>query len=123
MSKRFISNALVMTLFMIAAPYISGTAVAQTIGDDVAKAHVGQNVMVQGTVANVYKSGKGTIFLNFGPAYPHETLQAVVLAPDAAHIGDMNQYAGKRVDVKGVIILFQGEPQIIVHSRDQLVIH
>ena len=49
--------------------------------DREAAAHVGQTATVVGTVASVFRSKGGNVYVNFGADYPRQTFTAVALAP------------------------------------------
>jgi DNA/RNA endonuclease YhcR with UshA esterase domain len=42
------------------------------------------------------------------------------LAPDAARVGDLQQYEGKKVIVTGIITLYRGAPEIVVRKPEAL---
>ena len=58
-----------------------GVARVEGVSDREAAAHLGETATVVGTVAAVFRSRKGTVYLNFGADYPHQTFTAVALAP------------------------------------------
>lgn len=85
-----------------------------------AKNHVGEIASVVGLVEQVSSSKKGTQFLNFDGKYPDAPFTAVVFASDAAAVGDVTKYEGKRVTATGKITLYHGTPEIIVKSPEAL---
>ena len=94
------------------------------ITDEQAAAHVGQKVVVQGTVAGVYTSRSGNTFLNFGGTYPDQDFTAVVFSEASSSFSDVEQLQGKRVAISGVVRLYRGKPEIILRSASQLqVLH
>ena len=60
---------------------------AGTYTDREAAAHVGQTATVVGTVASVFRSKGGNVYVNFGADYPRQTFTAVALAPAAGWTG------------------------------------
>jgi hypothetical protein len=85
-----------------------------------AKQHIGEYASVIGVVEQVSSSKSGAQFLNFDGKFPNAPFTAVVLAPDAARVGDLQQYEGKRVIVTGIITLYRGSPEIIVRKPEAL---
>jgi DNA/RNA endonuclease YhcR with UshA esterase domain len=94
------------------------------ITDQQAAAHVGQQVVVQGTVAGVYTSRSGNTFVNFGGAYPNQDFTAVIFSEASSSFPNVYQLQGKHVEVSGVVRLYHGKPEIILRSASQLeVLH
>ena len=46
--------------------------------------HIGEAVTVEGQVVSTYRSGKGSIFLNFGAAYPNQVFTGWIPAGSSA---------------------------------------
>ncbi len=74
-----------------------------------------------GALAQILPRRPPTQLLNFGGRYPNETFAAVIFGADAAAVGEVTQYEGKRVTVTGEITLYAGRPQIIVRNSSALV--
>lgn len=85
-----------------------------------AKNHVGEIGSVVGVVEQVSLSRRGTQFLNFDGEYPDAPFTAVVFQADAAAVGDVMKYNGKRTVVTGKITVYRGTPEIIVRTRNAL---
>ena len=66
MAKRALFS--LVPLLLIAT---SAFADVKTVTDAEASKYVGESVAVTGVIANVFQSGKGNIFLNFGKPYPN----------------------------------------------------
>jgi hypothetical protein len=99
----------------------SPVCVAETYTDTEAGKHTGDDATVTGKIASVSKSGKGTVYVNFGDKFPRQTFCGVVFAKDSAKVGDLGQFEGKTVALTGRIELSpDGKPQIIIRSADQL---
>ena len=83
--------------------------------------HAGDEATVTGKVASVSKSGKGTMYVNFGDKFPRQTFSGVVFAKDADTVGDLSQFEGKTVALTGRIELSpDGKPQIVIKASGQL---
>jgi DNA/RNA endonuclease YhcR with UshA esterase domain len=81
--------------------------------------HVGETVVVTGTVADVHQFKGGSIVLNFGAAYPNEVFAVYIPKNLVESTGDMHDYAGKEMVVEGTIILYTGKPEIKLEDAGQ----
>lgn len=92
-----------------------------TIPPDQAASHVGQTVTVEGTVSEVHtaRSGSAT-FIDMGGSYPLNAFTGVIFARDMETVGDVNDLAGKTVDINGEVREYRGKPEIVISSRDQI---
>jgi hypothetical protein len=73
-------------LVVFLSGWLSPPVTAQTatvIPDTEARQHVGQKATVEGTVAAVFTSNKGSTFINFGGKYPHQTFTGYIPADSA----------------------------------------
>ena len=91
------------------------------ITDREAMAHIGETVTVMGTVTEVFRSRTGTVYLNFGAKYPHQTFTAVALPPAPAWAAELDSLAGRRVGVRGQIVRYRGRVEIVLKGPEQLV--
>ena len=111
------------SLLALAAP---STAFAEqkpsaTFSEADAGKHAGEEVTITGKVIAVSKSGKGTIYLNFGDRFPRQTFSGVVLARDQEKVGDVNVYEGKAVAISGKVELSpDSKPQIVIRTPEQI---
>jgi DNA/RNA endonuclease YhcR with UshA esterase domain len=100
------------------------TAQAETlIPDTEAAQHVGQAVLVEGTITKVFKSKNGNTFLNFGGDYPNVTF-VVWIPEDAPEAADpsLANLRGKKVKISGTIELYRGKPEIKVSTKEQIMV-
>ena len=86
-----------------------------------AAAHVGETAVVVGTVAAVFRSPKGNVYLNFGADYPHQTFTAVALQPTGGWTNGLDSLVGRRVGVRGAIVKYRGRVEIVLERADQIV--
>jgi len=97
---------------------------AANLTADQASTHVGENATVCGTVASAnYAAGaKGQpTFLNLDKAYPHQIFTVVIWGSDRSKFGIPDKaLSGKRICATGVIQVFLGLPEVIVHEPNQL---
>jgi nuclease S1 len=89
--------------------------------DREAAAHVGETATVIGTVAAIFRSTKGNVFLNFGADYPHQTFTAVALQPRGRWADGLDSLVGQRVGVRGRIVRYRGRVEIVLERADQIV--
>jgi hypothetical protein len=89
--------------------------------DREAAAHVGETATVVGTVAAIFRSPKGNVYLNFGADYPHQTFTAVALRPAGRWADGLESLVGRRVGVRGTIVSYRGRVEIVLEGADQIV--
>jgi DNA/RNA endonuclease YhcR with UshA esterase domain len=83
--------------------------------------HIGEAVTVEGQVVSTYRSGKGSIFLNFGAAYPNQVFTGWIPAGSSAQNSPVLQdIERKTVQITGRIELYKGKPEIRIDSEEQL---
>jgi len=86
--------------------------------------HINEFVTVEGTIVRTHNSGKAC-FLNFHPNW-RQTFSAVIFARSFPAFPPRPEdfYRGKQVRVKGVVVEYEGRPEIILESPDQIeVLH
>jgi len=88
--------------------------------DREAAAHVGETATVVGTVAAVFRSPGGNVYVNFGADYPRQTFTAVALAPLERWAEGLDELTGKRVRVRGEIVNYRGRMEIVLRRGDQI---
>jgi hypothetical protein len=86
-----------------------------------AASQVGQSKTVEGTIVRTFVSSKGTVFLDFHDPY-QGYFQVTIFASDVKNFpfSPASFYLNKEVRVTGTIELYQGAPEIIVHSPSQI---
>jgi micrococcal nuclease len=84
--------------------------------------YMGQEKIIEGKVASASKGGSGTVFLNFGSAYPNQCFSAVIFASDVGKFpaNPQTHYKGKTVRVFGKIKEYNGKPEIILGEASQI---
>ena len=103
------------------APAAATSLAPGVYADRDAVAHVGETATVVGTVAAVFRSKGGNLYVNFGADYPRQTFTAVALAPLGPWTTDLDSLAGKRVGVRGEIVSYRGRVEIVLRGGDQIV--
>jgi hypothetical protein len=94
---------------------------AGAYSDRQAAAHVGETATVVGTVATIFRSKKGNVYLNFGADYPHQSFTAVALQPAGRWTDGLDSLVGRRVGVRGTIESYRGRVEIVLERADQIV--
>jgi hypothetical protein len=109
-------------LFLAATmtPASAQTAPAPTIGTADAKSHIGQTAVVEAAVSDVRTARSGVTFIDMDGRYPDNRFVAVIFVSDLAKFPDVKGLAGKTVAVSGPVELYQGRPEIILRSAEQL---
>jgi endonuclease YncB( thermonuclease family) len=95
---------------------------SKRIGYTQAPDHVGEYACVSGKIDHVYTSKKGTIFLNFCHDYKTCPFGVVIFNEDAHKFPNPQQYEGKTLEITGLIISYQGRPEIILKDPAQIKI-
>jgi len=90
--------------------------------DREAAAHVGETATVVGTVASVFRSPGGNVYLNFGADYPRQTFTTVAPAPAPGWTAGLDTLKGKRVRVRGEIVSYRGRVEIVLRDADQITV-
>ena len=100
---------------------------AQAFSGDVldaktAAAKPGEKVVIEDTVREVTITDSGTVFLNFGAAYPEEVLTAVVMKDTRGRFSGVETWNGKKVRIEGEVSNHQGHRRIILRERGQIAL-
>ncbi|MEM7813448.1 MAG: thermonuclease family protein [Candidatus Aenigmatarchaeota archaeon] len=83
---------------------------------------IGKEVIVEGLIADAYKSSTNTVFLNFDKPYPNQCFTSVIFSSNLAKFPENPEdyYKGKTVRVRGTVKEYQGKPEIILDSLSQI---
>ena len=83
--------------------------------------YVGQSKTVEGKIVRTYASSKGNVFLDFHDPY-QGYFEVTIFSSDVMNFpfSPVSFYLNKEVRVTGTIELYQGAPEIIVHSPSQI---
>lgn len=84
-----------------------------------AKSQVGTNAVIVGTVAEVSQNDK-IIRLNFEARFPKQVFTAVIFPSSFKLFTNLTAMIGKKVEVSGKVVDYNGRPQIVVASKGQL---
>jgi hypothetical protein len=114
--KSFFSLFLVMPL---ACFLLSGGLFAGSISPEEAKNHGGKVVTVKGRVVQ-FRTISGEAFLDMGKRHPHETFTVFCAPQTKVSRSTLSKLEGKTIAITGRIHLYQGRPEIILESLDQI---
>jgi hypothetical protein len=97
---------------------------AATLSPEEAVKHVGENANVCGLVASASYAAQASTaptLLDLGNSYPNQIFTAIILGSDRAKFGTPElSLLGKHICVAGMIFLYQGKPQIVLHDPHQI---
>ncbi|MFZ4775555.1 MAG: hypothetical protein ACOYM3_09345 [Terrimicrobiaceae bacterium] len=82
---------------------------------------LGESVVVVDTVREVVTKESGTVFLNFGAAYPEEILTAVVMKETLPRFPGIETWLGKKIRMEGVVSEHEGHCRIVLRERGQIL--
>ena len=89
---------------------------------DGVSSHTGETVCVAGRVLRVFTSSAGNTFLDFCPDFRQCPFTAVVFSADRNKFGDLQTLAGRQVEIRGLIAVYRGRPEIIVSDPKQIAV-
>ncbi len=81
---------------------------------------VGKSGCVAGLVLRVYSARTGNTFLDFCQDYRTCPFTSVIFASDKNKFGDLESLQGKRVEIRGDVVTYQGHAEIIIHDPQQV---
>lgn len=86
--------------------------------------YYGKEMIVEGRVADTYRSKTNTIFLNFEKPYPNHCFVSVLFSSDQYKFvqNPEDYYLNQVVRIKGEIKEYQGKPEIILKDPSQIEI-
>ena len=83
--------------------------------------HIGETACVEFTVESPYQSGKGNVFLNEKKDYKNGFTVYIPSSSVSGFSGNpVSLYGYKTIQVTGLLRMYQGHPEIIANSPDQI---
>jgi len=82
--------------------------------------HIGETKCVAGKVVRVKVGIKGVHFLDFCEDQMTCPFSVVVFAHDLKDVGDVRQFAGRTIEIRGAVKSYEGRPEIIVRRISQI---
>lgn len=107
--------ALIAVLFAAAHALASDCVPIQEAGQ-----HVGETKCVTGKVHRVSVGAKGVHFLNFCEDQLACPFSVVVFSSDLKDVGDVRRLAGRMIEIRGDVKLYDGKPEIILRRIGQI---
>jgi hypothetical protein len=80
----------------------------------------GKSGCVTGLVLRVYAARSGNTFLDFCENYRTCTFSSVIFASDKSKFGDLGTLQGRRIEIRGDIVDYQGHAEIVIHDPKQM---
>ena len=93
------------------------------VGACLAGKYLGRELIVEGKVADTYRTSKNnTVFLNFEKAYPNHCFTGVIFSSDLYKFvqNPEDYYLNKTVRIMGEVKEYQGRPEIILETPNQI---
>ncbi len=85
-----------------------------------ASQHVGETRCVTGKVVRVKVGVKGVHFLDFCEDQMACPFTVVVFEHDLKDVGDVRRLAGRTIEIRGAVKLYDGRPEIILNRISQI---
>jgi DNA/RNA endonuclease YhcR with UshA esterase domain len=82
--------------------------------------HAGETGCVCGRVLRVFASRGGNTFLDFCEDYRDCPFTSVIFSSDKNKFGDLASLAGRQIEIRGPITVYQGKPEIIIRDPEQI---
>ena len=84
--------------------------------------YFGRELIVEGKVADAYRSKTNTVFLNFEKAYPNHCFTGVIFSSNLYKFvqNPEDYYLNKTVRIMGEVKEYQGKPEIILETPSQI---
>ena len=103
---------------------LSGSEPVETSGPclEIAQAasHAGEQTCVSARVLKVYTSRSGTTFLDFCADYRNCPFTSVIFGTDRQKFGNLESLTGRRIEVRGRIAPYHGQPEIVISDPAQI---
>jgi len=107
-------------LLILAAPGTSLLFGSDCIPFQQALQHVHENACVTGKVVRVKVASSGVHFLDFCEDQAACPFSVVIFPHDLQDVGDVRRLAGRMIEVKGTIKLYDGRPEIVLRHVSQI---
>jgi hypothetical protein len=82
--------------------------------------HIGETKCVSGQVLRVEVGAKGVHFLDFCEDQIACPFTVVVFSNDLKDVGDVRRLAGRTIEIRGALKLYDGRPEIILNRISQI---
>jgi DNA/RNA endonuclease YhcR with UshA esterase domain len=85
-----------------------------------AAGHIGEIVIVQGTITQIAVTVNLTTHINFGGRYPNHVFTATIFKAKQTMFPGVRDFDGKVVQVEGQVHLYRGKPEIVLTEPTQI---
>ncbi|HME36180.1 MAG TPA: hypothetical protein VKF84_13165 [Candidatus Sulfotelmatobacter sp.] len=116
MERSHAAKALLKLLLLATPPLFASDCIA--IHE--AGQHVGETRCVAGKVLSVKVGASGVHFLDFCEDHMACPFTVVVFSRDLKDVGDVRRLAGRLIEIKGPVKLYDGRPEIILNHISQI---
>ncbi len=82
--------------------------------------HIGQTACVTGRVVRVKVGAKGVHFLDFCEDQMACPFTVVVFSHDLKDVGDVRRLAGRTIEIRGAVTVYDGRAEIILNRISQI---
>jgi len=107
---------LLLSVFALVAP----AEKPRVVTPDEAAKHVGEVVIVQGTISQMAVTVNLTTHINFGGQYPNHVFTATIFKAKQTLFPGIREFDGKLVQVEGLVHLYRGKPEIVLEEPKQI---
>ena len=111
------TKATFLAVLILIAP---STRASDCLSIHEAAQHIGETKCVQGTVLKVSVGKKGVHFLNFCEDQMACPFSVVVFANDLKDVGDVRRLAGRIIEIRGTLKMYDSHPEIILSRISQI---
>jgi hypothetical protein len=80
----------------------------------------GRTGCVTGRVLKVFTSKGGNTFFDFCEDYHDCPFSSVIFSSDKSKFGDLESLAGRQIEIRGSVTVYQGRPEIIIRDPEQI---
>jgi len=94
--------------------------VAKCVDFHDAGVEAGETGCVSGRVLKVFTSRNGNTFLDFCEDYRDCPFSSVIFSSDKHKFGDLQFLAGRQIEIRGPIDVYQGRPEIVIRDPEQI---
>lgn len=103
-----------------ASRFSSSGKAAECVDFHGAGTHAGETGCVSGRVVRVFASRGGNTFLDFCEDYHDCPFTSVIFSSDKTKFGDIGSLAGRQIEIRGRITVYQGKPEIVIREPEQI---
>ena len=107
-----------LLIFLFATPSLHAS---DCIPIHEAARHVGETKCVEGKVLKIKIGARGVHFLDFCEDQMACPFTVVVFSHDLKDIGDVRRLAGRMIEIKGPVKLYDGRAEIILNRISQII--